>query len=311
MALPSSRRSSYSKKAQYSAFTGYLLAALGALLGLGMLGLSIWQPDSFAPLRGAASDAIAPAGEGTAAVRSGGNSAWDTLAGFWNAGSQNAGLREEVEIARIRLAEADALKQENARLKALLGLTRKDRKPVAVARLIGSSATSSRRFAYIGVGRRAGITPGMAVHSPRGIIGRILEVAGGSSRVLLLTDSESVLPVRRASDSTPAFAEGRGDGLLRIRLINLGINPLKKGDLFVTSGAGGYFRPDVAVAIVHEVTPDGATARLVADPSATDFVTIEAIFEPVAVRAAQQNEDRPLADGPRPAPAPQPGAPRP
>jgi rod shape-determining protein MreC len=140
----------------------------------------------------------------------------------------------------------------------------------------------------------------MAVHSPRGIVGRILKVSSGSARVLLLTDSESVLPVRRASDSTPAFAEGRGDGLLRIRLINLGLNPLKKGDLFVTSGAGGYFRPDVAVAIVHKVTADGATARLVADPSATDFVTIERIYEPAAVKASLQDEDRPLSDDPGP-----------
>ena len=89
----------------------------------------------------------------------------------------------------------------------------------------------------------------------------------------------------------PAFAEGRGDGLLRIRLINLGINPLKKGDVFVTSGAGGFYRPGVAVAIVHEVTDDGATARLIADPSGTDFVAIDPIFQAETVRAASSRPD--------------------
>lgn len=294
MAPPSSRRSSFSKKAQYSVFTGYVLAVLGALLGVVLLILSFWQPSTFAPVRGVANDAVAPAGEGAAAVRSSGNGVWGTITGYWNAGSQNAQLREEVEIARIRLAEADAIKEENARLRALLGLAEGEIEPVGVARLVGSSSTSSRRFAHLALGRGDGVKVGMPVRSPRGVVGRILEVGSSSSRVLLLTDSESRLPVRRATDSTPAFAEGRGDGLVRIRLINLGINPLKEGDVFVTSGAGGYYRPDVAVAIVDEVTDDGALARLIADPSSTDFVTVDPIYEPVAVDAAEQRQDRPL-----------------
>lgn len=294
MAPPSSRRSSYSKKAQYSVFTGYLLAGLGALLGAGLLVLSLWQPSSFAPLRGAANDAVAPAGEGTAVVRDQSQSLFESISGYLSAGSQNAALREEVELARIRLEEAEAVKQENERLKALLNLANGEQQPVAVARLVGSSASSSRRFAAVGAGRVDGIEVGMPVHSARGVVGRILEVARGSSRVLLLTDSESVLPVRRASDETVAFAEGRGDGLLSIRLINLGTNPLKIGDLFVTSGAGGYYRPGMAVAIVSEITSDGAVAKLIAEPSATDFVSIEPIYEPAAVRAAETPIEEPL-----------------
>ena len=296
MAPPSSRHSSYSKKAQYSVFTGYLLAGLGALLGAALLALSLWQPDSFAPLRGGANDAVAPAGEATAIVRTESESLFDTISGYLSAGSQNAALREEVELARIRLEEAKSVEQENERLKALLNLAEGEAEPVAVARLVGSSAASSRRFAAIGVGRVDGIEVGMPVHSARGVVGRILEVARGSSRVLLLTDSESVLPVRRAKDEVVAFAEGRGDGLLRIRLINLGINPLEEGDLFVTSGAGGYYRPGMAVAIVSEVTSDGAVARLIAEPSATDFVSVEPIFEPAAVEAAETPIEEPLGE---------------
>lgn len=296
MAPPSSRRSGFSKKEQYSVFTGYLLASLGALLGLALLALSLWQPRALAPLRGAAQDAVSPVGETGAAVRSGSNSVWDTISGYWNAGSQNAVLREEVEIARIRLAEAEAVKAENERLKALMALAKGEVEPVATARLIGSSSTSARRFAYLGVGRIDGIEVGMPVRSARGVVGRVLEVARASSRVLLLTDSESVLPVRRAGDDTVAFAEGRGDGLLRIRLINLGLNPLEVGDVFLTSGAGGYYRPGVAVAILNEITPDGGIARLMADPSATDFVSVEPIFEPLAVDAAQISAERSLAE---------------
>ncbi|MEO1488363.1 MAG: rod shape-determining protein MreC [Pseudomonadota bacterium] len=296
MAPPSSRRSGFSKKAQYSVFTGYLLAGLGALLGLGLLALSFWQPGALSPLRGAAQDVVSPVGETTASVRAGSGTAWDTVSAFWNAGRQNATLREEVEIARIRIAEAEAVAAENERLKSLLALAKGEIEPVVTARLIGSSSSSARRFAYLGVGRVDGVKVGMPVRSARGVVGRVLEVARASSRVLLLTDSESVLPVRRAADNTAAFAEGRGDGFLRVRLINLGLNPLEEGDVLVTSGAGGYYRPGVAVAIISELTPDGGLARLISDPSSTDFVSVEPIYEPVAVEASQTPDTRRFGD---------------
>jgi rod shape-determining protein MreC len=296
MAPPATRRMGFSKKAQYSVFTGYLLAGLGALLGLILLGLSLWQPAAFAPLRGTASDVAAPVGEAAAVARAERQGFWDAIKGYYRAGSKNAALRNEVELSRIRLAEAEALAAENERLKKLLGLSTSETKPVAVTRLVGSTAASIRRFAYVGVGRNQGLTTGMPVISERGVVGRVLEVSRGSARVMLLTDSESVLPVRRAQDDVVAFAEGRGDGLLRIKLINLGINPLKVGDLLVTSGAGGYYRPGLAVGIVTKITPDGALARLVAEPSATNFVMIEPIYQAAATAAAQLPDDRVLPD---------------
>jgi rod shape-determining protein MreC len=105
--------------------------------------------------------------------------------------------------------------------------------------------------------------------------------------VLLLTDSESMVPVRRATDDVVAFAEGRADGSLRLRLINLGINPIKPGDVFVTSGAGGLFRPGTAVALAMEITKDGAIAQLLSNPAATDVVLVEPIWQPAAIAVIQ------------------------
>lgn len=287
MAPPSSRRSGHSRRAQYGLFTGYVLAALGAALGAVLLAVSLWRPTSFNGLRGAAADTVAPVGEASAATRAESQGLFDAISGYLAAGSQNAKLKKEVELARIRLKEAESVKAENERLKTLLGFREDEIRPVAVARLIGSSAASTRRFAYLGAGRDQGVGVGMPVRSPRGVVGRVLEVGADSSRVLLLADSESVIPVRRSKDEVVAFAEGRGDGRLRIRLINLGINPLKKGDVFVTSGAGGYYRPGIAVAIVQQVTNDGAVAAVISDPAATDFVAVEPIWQPRAVTAAQ------------------------
>lgn len=310
MAPPSSRRSGFSKKAQYSLFTGYLLACAGALLGFGLLALSLWQPGAFSPLRGAATDVVAPAGEVGAVTRAGSQGFFASIAGYFNAGMQNNELRREVEIARIRLAEADAVKAENQRLKGLLGLNEAESKPIAVARLVGSTATSGRRHAYISAGANDGVQPGMPVISERGVIGRVLETGRNSARVLLLTDSESVLPVRRAADNVIAFAEGRGDGLLRIRLVNLGVNPLKVGDLMVTSGAGGYYRSGVAVAVIAKIIPDGGIAQLIAEPGATNYVAVEPIAEAAAVEAldaAEQPSSKP-SGSPSSKPAPSPDA---
>ncbi|MBX7531697.1 rod shape-determining protein MreC [Qipengyuania sp. 1XM1-15A] len=296
MAPSGQRRSSYSKRAQYNLFTGYIFAGIGALLGAILLGLSFFQPTLFGGPRGMAQDAASPATETVAAARTGSKGLWDAISGYYRAGSKNADLRREMELARIRLKEAEAVRQENVRLKGLLDLQDKDRTPVTVARLIGSSSSSTRRFAYLGAGSDDGVAVGMPVRSPRGVVGRILETGGSSSRVLLLTDRESVLPVRRAGDEVVAFAEGRGDSLLRIKLINLGINPLQPGDMFVTSGAGGYYPPGIAVAIVTEITDDGGLARIVSDPAATDFVAIEPIFEPDAAQGATTPIEEELGD---------------
>lgn len=299
MAPPSSRRSGHSRKAQYSRFTSYLVAAIGAAIGAGLLAFSLWQPSSFSTVRGVAGDAGESGGQVAAIAREGRLDIFSRIAGFWNAGSQNAGLRDELELARIRLKELEAVEQENSRLKALLDLDKDNGEPVIVSRITGSSAASARRFAYVGAGANDGVEPGMPVRSERGILGRVLETASSTSRVLLLTDSESVVPVRRAQDELIAFAEGRGDGLVRIRLINLGINPVEEGDVFVTSGAGGYFKPGLAVAVVYEVTDDGGLARMIADPAATQYVRIEPFWEPEAVEAAQQSPDEVLQEAGR------------
>lgn len=293
MAPSANRRSGHSRKAQYSTFFGYIAGVAGALVGAIVLAVSIFDPSAFAALRGAASDASAPAGAVTASGRASGQDLFATISGYFAAASQNATLRRELDEAKVRLVEADAVRTENARLKALLGLVQQEPHPVAVTRLTGSTASSTRRFATIAAGSNKGVAVGMPVRSPLGLVGRVLEVSGASARVLLITDSESVVPVRRASDGLPGFAQGRSDGTLQIRLINLGLNPLKPRDVFVTSGAGGLYRPGTAVAMVTKVTRDGAIARMLSDPTASEFVSVEAVWAQEAAPQAAASEGAP------------------
>jgi rod shape-determining protein MreC len=289
MAPPAGRRSGTNKKAQLGVFTGYVLAGAGALLGAALLVISLFLPDSLSGLRSMAADAAAPAGSAGATGRTGGQGFFEAIAGYYRAGSRNAELEREVRLARVRLAEAEAIKQENARLKAVLGVADGEIRPVTIARLIGSTSASARRFGYISAGRSDGVRPGMPVTSPMGLVGRVVEAGRNSARILLLTDSESMVPVRRAADNTVAFAEGRSDGSLRIRLVNLGINPIKEGDVFVTSGAGGLFRPNIAVGVATQITRDGAIAQLLSNPAATDVVLVEPIWQRPAVEALRES----------------------
>lgn len=296
MVPPANRRSGYSRRAQYGNFLGYIIAFIGLAVGVGVLLISTGNTGAFTGVRMAASDATAPVGEVAAKGRTETRGFLATVGGFFTFGSRMAKLEREVQIARVQLAEAQALKHENTQLKTMLKLVDQEPRPIAVTRLIASTSASTRRFATLGVGSAQGVRVGMPVRSPLGLVGRVLEVGNSSARVMLITDTESVVPVRRASDGVPAFATGRADGTLQLRLITLGLNPLKRGDAIVTSGSGGLYWPGTALAVVTEVTRDGAIARPLSDPGSTEFVEVQPLW----------NQPGLGADLPQPAGAPPP-----
>jgi rod shape-determining protein MreC len=280
MAPPRKRRPGFSRKAQLQIFTGYLLAFTGAFAGLLLLALSYFDPTAFSAVRSMTAEVTAPPARLFTGMRVGAQNGWREVAAYFEAGSKNAALQREAERNRVRLIEARALKQENRELRRLLGLIKQVGRPVATGRLINSTASSSRRYATLDVGSRQGIQRGQPVRAQRGLIGRVLETGPNTSRILLLSDAENVVPVRRARDGTVAFSQGRGDGRVDIKLIDIGVNPFKVGDVMVTSGNGGIYPPNVPVAIVEKLTTDGAIGKLLANPAGTDFVIVQEMYEP-------------------------------
>ncbi|MFM5948204.1 MAG: rod shape-determining protein MreC, partial [Novosphingobium sp.] len=59
-----------------------------------------------------------------------------------------------------------------------------------------------------------------------------------------------------------------------------------------TSGSGGLFRPNEAVAVVVSLLPDGAIARPLSDPGMTEFVAVEPLYDGLAASEAAQPEAR-------------------
>lgn len=287
MAPPANRRSGFSRRAQYSTFFSYTAGVIGAVVGLVLLVVAIVNPGAFALLRGAAADVTEPAAQASAGGRSATKTFFGEVSGFFKTGSEHARLERELAEAKVRLAEAQATKDENRRLKQLLDLRNDDVQPVAYARLVGSTGASTRRFATLGAGADRGVAKGMPIRSPLGLVGRVLEVGASSSRVLLITDTESLVPVRRARDGVSAFAQGQGDGTIRIRLVNLGLNPLRPGDVMVTTGSGGLYRPGTPMAVITKLLRDGAIARVLSNPSDTDYVTVERTWAPAPPPVAE------------------------
>lgn len=285
MPASANRSTGYSRKAQYSTFFGYVAGVVGAVVGAGLLIYSINDRSAFAGARAAAAEVTAPGAKVSAEARGASQGIVATVRGYFLAGSRNAALQRELDAAKIRLVEAQAIEEENRRLKAVLGIMTEEPRPVAVTMLTSSTATSTRRFATIAAGKDQGVDVGMPVRSPSGLLGRVLEVGASNARMMLVTDAESIVPVRRASDGIPAFAQGKGDGTIQIRLINLGINPIKKGDVFVTSGSGGLYRPNTALGAVVQVTRDGAIARVLSDPAASEYVIVDQTWEAIARHA--------------------------
>ncbi|MBH1991252.1 MAG: rod shape-determining protein MreC [Sphingomonadaceae bacterium] len=294
MARPPSRRPGHNRKAQYSLFASYVVAVTGAAVALLLVVVAIFDPTGFAGLRTITAESTRPLSAGLKNMVSGVSSVDEVLAAYWRAGSQNVGLRRQVEADRNHIIEAKAISQENARLKKLLKLVDEDQSDLLTARLISSSASSARRFARLNAGRWQGVRPGMPVRAAEGLIGRVHTTTPNTAEVLLLTDTGNIVPVRRASDSIPAISTGGGDGSLEIRALSAGSNPFKPGDLLVTSGIGGIYQPNIPVAVVVRVQGEIAWGFPIANPSRVDAVVVERAFEDVVTR-------------PDPAAAPPPG----
>jgi rod shape-determining protein MreC len=280
MAPPRHRRPGFSRRVQISLFVGYVIAVAGAVLGFGLVLLARFDPQTFSLLRGAAIDVSAPAtAAGRTVVRSV-ESGGSAIGAYFRAGSQNEALRAELRQAHRKVIQAKATEAENRRLKKMLGLIEGHLRPIAVARLIGSDPTAHRRFATLAAGAMAGVRPGQPVRSADGLVGRVFETGQFASRVLLLTDAGSAVPVKITRGGAAALATGRGDGALDLKALVGSGTPFKKGDVAVTSGTGGVYAPNIPVAVVIRVDGEHALAWPLADPARLDFAIVEPVYLP-------------------------------
>jgi len=287
MAPPLHRRPGFSRKAQYSLFVTYVVAIAGTIVAALLLMISVVDPAGFSALRTFGSEITAPVARVVSHARQSTQALTRNFSAYIDAASKNVRLEKELRANRSALIAAQALRVENARLRGLLNISDNDPQHVAVGRLISSTASSTRRVATLSIGRNFGVERAQAVRGPAGLIGRVIETGPTTARVLLITDSENLVPVMRASDGLPAFSAGLGNGLVLIKPLNLGESPFNVGDIIITSGNGGLYGANIPFARVIRKISDGALGLPFADPANTPYAVV---MKPYlgAARAEQQ-----------------------
>jgi rod shape-determining protein MreC len=276
-------RPGWSRRAQYGLFFSFLAVIAGIIVGLILLVLSLVAPQTFQTVRGAALDVTGPITSSLHEVTETAEGVFTGGGNYWDAARQNAELKRQNKAMLRRMVEARAIFQENLQLKATLQLREHERNTIAVGRIVGSSFNSPRRFAILSVGSSDGVRIGMPVRSPDGMVGRIIGAGALASRVLLVSDKANIVPARLLRNGIPVLAQGRGDGTVDVRPLEVGRNPFRPGDIVVSSGTGGLYPPSVPVARVVKLQGDDAIALPLADPATVSFAIVEPPYEPAAM----------------------------
>lgn len=183
---------------------------------------------------------------------------------------ENRALRQELLLKKADNLLLEQLKQENARLRELLGSPLRQDEHMMVTQVISGANTPYRDQVVIDKGSNEGVYEGQPVISDKGVVGQVVGVSNFNSRVLLICDTTHALPVQVLRNDVRVIAAGSGctDD---IQLEPLPENTdIRIGDVLVTSGLGGRFPEGYPVAVVSAVKHDTQRAYTIisAKPSA-------------------------------------------
>lgn len=262
--------------------------------------------------RAAADVAVSPVGQAVSAPGRWTHQAVQYVSDYFGAVSENRRLRaENAELLQWKQT-AIALEDANTRYRALLGFKTNPPIPMASAHVIQASRGPFADTYLADAGKEKGIEIGNPVMNERGLVGRVIGVTRGASRVMLLTDVASRTPV--LVDRTDARAIMTGDASATPKLEYLrGPDPIKDGDRILTSGDGGMIPRGLPVGTAVKGLDGSWRVRLDADSSSIDFVRI-LMFKDFSLLANQQELEQTTAPPSRPpapaeaqAPTPAPG----
>ena len=189
------------------------------------------------------------------------------------AGAEVGRLRAELVAARSWKDQAIALREENARYRALLGVGTDPPLPKVFARTVldARGPFANTRIADVGAAR--GVVEGNPVLSEHGLVGRVTGVARDACRILLLTDVESRTPVLIVRTNGRAILTGDGGANPKLNYLRTH-DALREGDRVLTSGDGGVLPRGLPVGVVVKGFDGGWRVELDSDASPIDFVQI-------------------------------------
>lgn len=229
---------------------GALSSLVLLLASLGMMVFSGVRPDAVGGLRSGAADIFAP-------VLTVVSKPVQDAAAFVRDVSGIAGLQAENQLLReenIRLREwyqaAQLLEAENKSLRDLLNVKLDPQNTYITTRVMGDGGNAFVKSLLLAGGNRDGIKKNQAVLSGEGLIGRIIEAGSRSSRVLLITDINSRVPVLVEDSRQHAILAGTNGDMPRLEHLPPD-SDIAIGARIITSGHGGIFPSGLPVGRVE------------------------------------------------------------
>ncbi len=187
--------------------------------------------------------------------------------------AENAQLKAE----NIRLREwyqtALMLESENQSLHALLNVKPDPQHRFITARVIGDSGNAFVKSALAAAGENDGVYKGQAVLSGDGVVGRVIEAGNTSSRILLLNDFNSRVPVLVEGSRQKAILAGTNEDMPILKYLPSDTD-IAEGTRIITSGNGGLFMPGLPIGTVVRAEDGNLFVKLYADVSRLTHVRI-------------------------------------
>ena len=250
--------------------------AVAALILAGIVSLALFVNDH----RGSSLDEVRGRFDGVAGAAGGVLSApvhWlgdgaEAVAAYVDAGGQNRRLQAQLAQARMLESQTEALRQENAQLRALLGVKTDPPLPMVGARTVLDARSPFADSRLADVGSDAGVMEGNPVLNEHGLVGRVVAVSPQVSRVMLLTDIESRIPVLIARTNGRAILTGDGGPDPRLDYLRTH-DPVRPGDRILTSGDGGVIPRGLPVGVAVKAQ-DGWRVALDIDAGSIDLVRV-------------------------------------
>jgi rod shape-determining protein MreC len=164
--------------------------------------------------------------------------AWGWFDGLLDAKSENERLTEEVTALRQELAQAKAATQQNQDLRQLLGIEAPPGFDLVSAVILSHAASQFEQEVVISVGSDNGVEVNDPVVTAKGLVGRVVHVTDGTSRVMLLTDEGSFVSAEDVNHGAKGLiGAGRaGSGSLVLDMVDKRF-VVRVGDEVVTSGS--------------------------------------------------------------------------
>ena len=249
-------------------FVGIVCAVLVALVLL-------WRIDNprAERMRAALVDRVVPNLEWALAPITWGGRVIEDFEGYARVYEQNRELRRELQQMKAWREAAIQLEQENARLLDLNKVRLSPELTYVTGVVLTDSGSPFRRSVLLNIGADDGIRDGWAAMDGLGLVGRISGVGDRTSRVLLLTDGNSLVPVTIQPSGKRAILAGDTTSTPALDFVE---NPedVQAGDRIVTSGDDGVFPPDLAVGQVVRGADGRLRVLLSADTSRLEFLRV-------------------------------------